>query len=53
MGKLLIKGGRVIAMTGARELRADILVESGTISAIAPDAALASRRGPSHPQGAH
>jgi len=39
MGKLLIKGGRVVAMTGAREMRADILVDDGKIVAIAPDIA--------------
>jgi len=39
MGKLLIKGGRVVAMTGAREMRADILVDGETIVAIAPDIA--------------
>lgn len=39
MGKLLIKGGRIVAMTGVREMRADILVDSGKIVAIAPDIA--------------
>ena len=39
MGKLLIRGGRVVAVTGAGERRADILVEDGLIAAIAPDIA--------------
>jgi cytosine/adenosine deaminase-related metal-dependent hydrolase len=40
MGKLLIRGGRLVAMTGAREMRADILVDGRTIVAIAPDMAV-------------